>query len=258
MKGVILSDLHSGHLFGLTSSKNISQPTVDDRIHLKAYEWQTHVWDWFSKEINSIGKIDRLIINGDAIEGKGERSGATELITADRGGQIEIAKNVIETINFKRLTIVRGTPSHTGEEEDWEDVLADRMGVQAQDHAWLECNGIVMDIKHHIGSTSVPGAIPPALPREAVWNLLWAEKELQPRSNVFIRSHLHKFYAVMDDDFIAMVTPALQGWTKYGGKQMSKTISYGFISYEITEKGAFRWTKHLLVPRFAAAKAEAM
>lgn len=130
--------------------------------------------------------------------------------------------------------------------------------MQAQDHAWLEYAGVVMDIKHHIGSSTVPGSVPPALTRDAVWNLLWAEKELQPRANFFVRSHLHKFVAVMDDDWVAMVTPALQGWTKYGAKRMSKTISYGFISYKISDKGDLTWKKHIMKPKFARAKAELM
>lgn len=169
---------------------------------------------------------------------------------------MEIAESCIREINYTQVTIIRGTGYHTGEEEDWEDVLADRLGTKAQDHAWLEYRGCVLDCKHHIGSTAVPGNVPPSLGREAVWNMLWAEKQLQPRATVVIRSHLHQYAQIDIDGAIAIITPALQGWTKYGGRRMSKTITYGFLHFTISDKGDFAWRKIILTPKFAAAKTE--
>lgn len=259
MTGVILSDMHCGHLFGLTPPAYQLKPeqTEGSRLKQKAYDWQRATWDWFEPELRSLGPIDIVISNGDAIEGKGYRSGATELLTADRREQIKIARAVIEATGAPRVVVIRGTPSHTGEEEDWEDVLADHFGVEAQDHAWLERDGIVMDFKHHIGSTTVPRNGPPSLNRDTIWNLLWAEKKLQPKSNFFVRSHLHKFYQCGDEDYTSIITPPLQGWTKYGAKRMSKDISLGFVSFRFNEEG-FTWKPHILVPTFAAAFAEPM
>lgn len=255
---VILSDLHCGHAFGLVSPDYQLTPSdaTLSRFHEKAYEWQTHTWSWFAAEIASLGPIDRLVLNGDAIEGKGYRSGSTELLTADRNAQVNIAKAIVQFCDPSAVTVVRGTPSHTGEEEDWEDVLAEKLGTTAEDHAWLTYGRTTLDIKHHIGSSSVPGAVPPPLTREGIWNLLWAEKELQPRSNVIIRSHGHKHFYVGDEDALSIITPALQGWTKYGAKRMSKTITYGFISFQLTENGDYTWTRHILNPTFAAAHAQ--
>lgn len=255
---VVLSDGHAGHMFGLCSPEFQLQPSECSlsRFHEKAYEWQTHTWGWFASAIKRLGPIDHLVYNGDAIEGKGYRSGATELLTADRNAQVNIAKAVIDFCAPAAVTIVRGTPSHTGEEEDWEDVLAEKLGVRAEDHAWLTYGPTTFDIKHHIGSSSVPGGVPPSLTRDAVWNLLWAEKQLQPRANVIIRSHLHKHVYVGDEDSLAIVTPALQGWTKYGAKRMSKTITYGFVSFNVHENGDYTWTRHILNPTFAASHAQ--
>lgn len=255
--GIIVSDFHCGHLFGLTPPPYQINPD-DDRQLGKAAEWQQKTWDWYSGELAKIGHVDRLIVNGDAIDGNGARSGGTELITTDRRRQVEMAKACIDQADYDAITIIRGTGYHTGDAEDWEDVLADTLGTHAQDHAWLEYAGCVIDCKHHIGSTSVPGNAPPALGRESVWNLLWAEKQLQPKANVIIRSHLHTYYYTGFDDWVAIVTPALQGWTKYGGRRMSKTISFGFLYFEISDEGEFTWIPHLLIPVFAAAKAEAL
>ena len=255
--GVILADIHGGHLFGLTMPDHQLTPNQAEGSHFrqKAYDWQRATADWFQAEIQRLGPIDIAVSNGDAIEGKGYRSGGTELLTSDRHQQCSIAEAVIRSTAAPRVLIIRGTPSHTGEDEDWEDTLADRFGVEAQDHAWLQHGSVVMDFKHHLGSSTVPRTAPPALARDTVWNLLWSERDLQPKSNFFVRSHLHEYFHTGNADFTALVTPALQGWTKYGAKRMSKTITYGFVSFRFDEEG-FSWKPHILVPTFAKAVAE--
>ena len=255
--GIILSDTHCGHLFGLTPPEYqlTPQQASSSRFRQKAFEWQQATWDWFSEETALLGPIDRLVSNGDALEGKGFRSGSTELLTADRREQVKIAESVINHLGPKAVTVIRGTPSHTGDDEDWEDLLADYLGTEAQDHAWLQHGDIVMDFKHHLGSSTVPRSPPPALARDTVWNLLWSERGLQPRSNFFVRSHLHEYFQIGNADFTALVTPALQGWTKYGAKRMSKTITYGFVSFRFDDEG-FSWKPHILQPTFAKAIAE--
>jgi hypothetical protein len=255
--GIILADLHCGHRYGLCPPQWQLGDT-EDHEYQKSQIWESKTWDWYTKVIAEIGRVDHCIINGDAIDGSGGSSGGTELITSDRHHQVKIAQDCLSIIQAEKWTFVRGTPYHTGDIEDFEDILAEGFGTHAQDHAWLEYSGCVVDIKHHIGSTSVPRNVPPSLSRESVWNLLWAEHKLQPKSNVFIRSHLHKYYFTGDDSFTAMITPALQGWTKYGGRRMSKTISYGLIEFWINDQGSFAWKAHILNPIFAAAKAEQM
>jgi len=255
--GVIISDLHSGHRFGLCPPEHW-EPESNNPVQQKIRLWQSSTWNWYKEKARQIGHLDRLVVNGDACEGDGIRSGATELWTSDRLEQAEAAIFCARQFDFDAATVIEGTNSHTGTAEQFEAPLAKALGTHLQAHAWLEYAGCVIDFKHHIGSSSTPGAVPPALPREAVWNLMWSEHELQPKANVFIRSHLHAYHAVIEDDFTAIVTPALQGWTRYGGTRMSKTISYGFIEFWISNEGEFTWKRHRLIPTFAAAKAEAI
>lgn len=254
---VIISDMHCGHLFGMTPPM-WWMPESDKHEEMKIATWQRKTWEWLATKAAKIGPIDHLIVNGDAIEGSGDRSGGTELITTDRHKQVEMAFDTINLFDFDKITIIRGTPYHTGEKEDYEDVLAQKYFTYAQDHAWLEYAGCIIDFKHYVGSSTIPGTIPQSLTRDAVWNLMWAEHEMQPRAKVFIRSHLHHFYQAGDDDCLCLVTPALQGWTKYGGRKMSKTISFGFLEISISDEGEFGWKKYGMIPRFAAAKAESM
>jgi len=255
--GVIISDSHCGHKFGFVPPEWWGQEG-DDHEKEKVREWQETTYRWIERKAKGIGHIDRLICNGDMVDGNGEKSGGTELITTDRLEQSKMALHLIRLFDADNYTLIEGTNYHTGAAERFEEPIADALGVRLQAHAWIEHAGCVIDFKHHIGSTSTPGAIPPALPRERVWNLLWAEHQLQPKARVFIRSHLHKYYIAGDETFLGIVTPPLQGWTRYGGLRMSKTISYGFIEFWISDKGEFTWKTHLLIPVFQAAKAESM
>lgn len=254
-RAIVISDLHCGHYFGMTPPEWWLPESEEES---KIATWQRKTWEWLSSKAHDIGHVDHLIVNGDAIEGPGDRTHGTELIVRNLHKQVEMAYRTIQLFSFDKITIIRGTPYHTGDGEDLEDLLAQRFDTHAQDHAWLEYAGCIIDLKHHIGSSTVPGAIPPALTRESVWNAMWAEREMQPRANVFIRSHLHHFYEAGDGTFLCLVTPALQGWTKYGSRRLSKTVSFGFLEFSITDKGEFSWKKYELIPRFAGAKIESM
>lgn len=226
--GLVINDSHCGHEFGFTPPEYWRAESDDPKKHaVRLWEMNTH--NWVKKKAEQIGHLDHLIGLGDLIEGDGDRSGGTELITTDRIEQAGIALKLMRLFDADRYTIIEGTNSHTGFAEQYERLVAEPLGTRLQAHAWLEHAGCVIDLKHHIGSSSTPGAIPPALTRERVWNLLWAEHELQPKARVFIRGHLHKFFIAGDEDFIAIISPSLHGWTRYGGTRLSKTISYGML-----------------------------
>ncbi len=91
-------------------------------VALKYVKIQKAMWDFFQKEISTLQKeksIDILVCNGDAIDGDGFRSNATELITSDRLKQVSIAKQVINFIDAQKNIIVCGTAYHTGNAEDF-------------------------------------------------------------------------------------------------------------------------------------------
>jgi hypothetical protein len=90
-------------------------------------------WDWFAGQIDSIRRennayknkgIDILIVNGDAIDGRGEKSKSTELIATDQQEQCDIATECIEYVGAKSILMSRGTPYHTGKGEKWENLMA--------------------------------------------------------------------------------------------------------------------------------------
>jgi len=247
---LVISDPHHGHRGGLTPPSWQYSKDAEEDARSKYGYLQSVVWEWFKKSIDEIGPVDLLVCNGDSIDGRGERSGSTELITVDRREQCEIAAECINIIERKKLLLIRGTPYHTGNEEDWEDVLAGM--VNATDigsHEWVDADGVIMDFKHKIGSSAVPYGRLTAPGRDALWNMLWAERGIQPESRVIVRSHVHYFAYGGDANRLWLTTPCLQAWSKYGTAQCSGTIDIGMILFEC-DKGAYTWRPILLDLQF--------
>jgi len=259
---VVISDLHAGHRVGLTppdyqwkANKNAEHGVY------KCAKIQRACWKWYKEAMLALRPIDVLVVNGDAIDGRGERSGGVELITGDRRHQADMAAEAILLAGAKQVVMVRGTPYHTGQKEDWEDVIARKVrACKIGNHEWVNINGIVFDFKHKIGRSTIPhGQFTPQA-RDWLWNALWAEAGFQPKADWLIRSHVH--YArdcggwSGDRRWVALTTPALQAMgTRYGARECSNLVDYGFNSWDITPNGSVTWQPKIAYIRSQRAKA---
>jgi len=237
-KVLVISDMHCGHRTGLTPPKY--QALYPDKKFVKL---EKNLWKEFTRMVDKQKPVDILIVNGDSIDGKGPRSGGTELITTDRNVQCDMAAEVINYIDAKKKFLLVGTGYHTGQKEDWERQVADKVGAEVfEDHAWFDINGIIFDVKHHIGNTSVPYSQGTQISKDRLWNLLWAEYDEQPKSNVIIRSHIHRFFYCGEDSWLGVITPALQGaGTKFGARKRSNTVHFGIVFFNVGEDGSMSW-----------------
>jgi len=241
-------DLHCGHLAGLTPE---SWQVNGDRPKMQAYaEYQRESWLWFRNQIERLKPFDRAIWNGDLIDGRGEKSGSTELVTSDREEQTDIAIHVIRQVGAKKNAITLGTPYHTGNHEDWEYRIAEHVPESvSQDEVNLDIDGLIINAKHHTGSSSVPHGEATALLKDALWADLWADFEERPKANIILRSHVHKFIRVEDRNRVAMKLPALQGaMTKYGNRRCVSLVDFGFVHVDMYDDGTWKDFIHLYRP----------
>lgn len=116
-------DWHCGHVVGLTPPQWWQH---EKSLHGKD---QRTIWNAWQSMRKNVPRPDLLIINGDAIDGRGDKSGGTEQITTDREEQCDMAEEIIKIINPKSVRMTYGTGYHTGNHEDWEHVLAKRIGA---------------------------------------------------------------------------------------------------------------------------------
>lgn len=244
---VIISDLHCGHRAGLTPPGYQYPESGSGRRGGFAIT-QRKLWDWYIKEAGQLGKVDCLVINGDAIDGKGTMSGGRELITGDRDEQIDMAVQCAEVFKARKVYVVEGTPYHTGKEESWEHLLAVQLDCNMEDdakqgpaqfgaHIWVDMDGVVFDFRHKVGSSTIPHGRYTAPQRAALWNSLWAERGYQPNAKIIVRSHVHYFTAGFDSQKMVITTPALQTHSNFGSREIDGTNDIGFLSFTV-DKGA--------------------
>lgn len=249
---LVLADLHCGHVCGLTPpSWQTAPPTTKGRTkRAKFADLQKEAWAWFVRETSKYRPYDMIFVNGDAIDGRGERSGSTELVTVDREEQANMALVAIQkNMNGRKtkVALTYGTAYHTGSSEDWENRIAEDLNaVKIGAHEWVNLDGVIFDFKHHIAGSQIPHGRHTATAREALWSALWAEQGLSPSSDVLIRSHVHyhQYCGGGFSEMLRMTTPGLQTMGgKYGARRCSGLIDYGFLVFEASKKEYVWWAR---------------
>jgi hypothetical protein len=244
---VLIGDLHCGHRAGLTPPDWRFRECSNEHVWKKFTRVQAECWRNYMDIARKLRKVDCLVVNGDCIDGRGEKSGGVELITGDRNEQCKMAVDCIDVWNAKEIVLTEGTGYHCGEIESWEHIIAEMLlakgyAVKIGAHEWIDVNGYVFDVKHHVGSSSVPyGRVTPS-GKDEVWNAVWAEAGLQPRANMIVRSHVH--YCVGGYRYVGgkkrefMTLPALQAMgTRFGARRCSGTVDWGVVAFDVDTKG---------------------
>jgi len=228
------SDSHCGHRVGLTP------PQYQSRSGFGKWEQvQAELWQFYIEKLDQWKPFDIALLNGDLIDGKGQKSGGSELTTADRLKQAEIAYTAFREIGAKKYRFTYGTPYHAGTDEDFEQKIVDefiKSGVDADinGHGFYEINGRNIDMKHKIANGMHHTRATPML-KEIDANMFWFMAEVEPLADVVIRSHVHKSLGTYQDGKFGFITPALMGLgDKYGSRQCGNvTVEFGFLVLDI-------------------------
>ena len=275
----IIADLHCGHRGGLTPPEFRYRESSEDHIWRKFTAIQDEAWRRYTSFVQRLNPITCLLVNGDGIDGRGERSGGVELLTGDRNEQCRIAEACIRQWEFDGksreydVVMAAGTPYHVGDIESWEHIIADMLRspqndddralrVKIGDHEWVDINGFVFDMKHHCGSSSVPYGRATAMKRAETWNLVWAEAGEQPRGDFFVRSHVHfcegAYKWIGGKKVEAITTPALQTMgTRFGARRCEGTVNWGLLAFDISPQGNIT-TRYEWIVSLESTKAKAL
>lgn len=241
---VVVADLHAGHRSGLTPPDWQWKNTRDTRGKFATV--QRTLWNFYAEALDALQPIHALIVNGDAIDGKGPKAGSSEHITVDRKEQADMAAECIMQSKAHNVYMTYGTPYHTGAAEDWEDVVAERVHANTiKDHLQLEVNGVLFDFKHKVGGSQIPHGRHTSIARSALWEQLWADAENRKKADVLVRSHVHYHTFSGDHRSMALTTPALQAYSKYGTRQCEGIIHMGLIWFDVGE-GDYTWQSKIL------------
>lgn len=235
-----MGDLHCGHAIGLTP-KNW-------QYHPKLKKQQAKLWSFY-KKIAEETHYDVLIVNGDAVDGTGGRSGGVELIAPDMADQAQMAVDCIKLVNADKIVMTYGTPYHVASSDgtDWEAEIASAVGAEIHSHLLAKISGVQFSIKHKpAGGSQIPHGRHTGVARDRLWDTFWADYEDREKCDVFIRSHVHYFNYCGGPEWLAMTMPALQGaGSKFGARQCSGIVDFGAVTFDIS-RGDYSWRPHLL------------
>lgn len=237
---VVVSDLHCGHIVGLTPPTwDAMREEVGAEYLEKAYRQRRHIWDFYAKTLKELRPIDVLICNGDAIDGSGERVAGREMLIPDKNEQAKMAAQCLQEARAKSYLLTYGTGYHTGKDVDFEKLVAqhlDAMKVESVGH--LLVNNVAFQYRHYISGSQVPHTRATAIAREQLWNALWEARGEYPKADVILRSHVHYFRYTGDGDWLGIVTPGLQGYGSiFGARTFSGLVDIGVIYFDVPAKG---------------------
>ncbi|MBA4420281.1 MAG: hypothetical protein C0391_03965 [Anaerolinea sp.] len=228
MKSVIIvvSDLHVGSHTGLMPADGfmldngaVLNPSKAQKMLITF--WQ-HFWDEFVPAATRGCREKMVVINGDAMDGN--HHDAVDLIPNIKD-QRRAAFQMLEPIRKKydRFVMLRGTEVHGGKSEQDTEELAEKLkavvdpdtGNYSWYQYWVECQGVLFQFAHHIGTTSSAAYETSAPMRELVSGLVESAQWGQRMPDVFVRSHRHRYIPVRipsagNKDISLFITPAWQ------------------------------------------------
>jgi len=251
---IVMGDTHCGHNIGLTPPAwQYGWKSDGSTKRNKWAKTQKELWRAYDKILKSLEPYDVLLFMGDAIDGKGFRSGGVEQVSCSMAEQADMAAHAINHTrkyarnkNYK-IFGVYGTDYHVAiDGEDAEDIVAREAGFEKiAGHDWIDINGCIFDIKHKVGSSGIPHGRHTAMAKEYLWAQHWAMTGQAPKPDVVLRAHVHYSTFAGGPDWLALTTPALQGMgSRFGVRQCSGLVDWGMVHFDVNNDGSYDWNIH--------------
>ena len=237
---MVIGDLHCGSLCGLTPPGWMVSRQRSRFYH----DLQQEMWDNYMDILSHFGDVDDLVVNGDVIDGKGTRSGGTEMITSDMFEQTRIATEALSQIRCKNIYFTYGTAYHTASEggEDFDQLVASNFNANIYDELDLNAGGVVFNIRHKIGASSNPSSRAMPVGKARLWDALRSIRNDDQPADVYIRSHVHYFCFCGESKWTAFTIPALQASnTKYGARQCIGITDWGMCLFKVDDGMLSGW-----------------
>ena len=202
----------------------------------RAEKVRKEIWNAYIETLKVLKPFYAVICNGDMIDGRNDKSGGQELICIKAKDQIEIAEKCIKQLECDNLYFSAGTPYHVGQEQNFEEILAQRFNKEVEKILDLDFDGWQVNAKHHIGSSSIPHGRFTAGARAQLWNALKADGGNYPKSDIIIRSHCHYYTQARYSKKIMITTPCLQAPFTIFGNKCDGIVNLGFMYIDFEPK----------------------
>jgi|2_EtaG_2_1085320.scaffolds.fasta_scaffold04515_11 hypothetical protein len=247
---VVVSDTHCGDQLGLcpetvtlthggTYTSSIFQDYVRERWNIFWDEWVPTV---------TRGEPYSILVNGDAMEGR--HHNATHPLTHDLANQQNVAYEMLAPVvaKAKSLYYVSGSPAHSGEAGENEEMLAEMLKAKADERGnrsryelLIKVGNALVHATHHIGISGSMAYETTALTKEfnefssesARWN--------RPIADILVRSHRHRHSEVSIPTSrgygIIFVTPSWQLRTPFAFRIPGGRVTTPMIGGSLIRQG---------------------
>lgn len=186
--------------------ENVHRPSAGQRRLLK-------LW---TELVRKVGKVDIMVINGDAVDGVNRRGSGIGAWTTNLDLQARCAAELCEMFDADRYIATQGSGYHTGENPTADGLFAEKLGAEFGTEIALNLKEekIRLHFSHAIGVSQASWQYRTTpIARELVSALL-NEKEYGKFHGV-IRSHAHYYCGVEFGSHFGIITPCWQLRTPY-------------------------------------------
>jgi len=201
------------------------------------------LYDWLMATIEKLRPIDACCCLGDAIDGRGEKSGGVELVERDRNEQAKIAAGILLQTLAKSHYMVCGTPYHSGKEECWDRAVGELVFAEhIADKMRVDFNGTVVDMKHKVGGTSIPHGAFTAAAKAGFLSTVDSARGASDPASVFIRGHRHSYSLSKAKGQMHIVLPGLQVGSRFCDREVDGEPDVGVVLIEFHQVDSSRST----------------
>ena len=227
---VVVGDLHAGGLSAVWPTD--AHVEGGGRYEPNAAQaWLYRQWQTMLQEVKAL-RPDAVIVNGDTIQGADRKDNS--LISTNFAVQIAAARLLLRPLRecCSQFYCIRGTEFHDGRSAQQAESLAESLDAEidpaTEQHSrwelWLNLGGVVVHVKHAVGTTSIPQSEGSAPLRDLLalrGELSRAYGAKAPDLRAIVRSHRHRtIHVEVPPDLHAV---CVTGW------QLATAFSYAKV-----------------------------
>ena len=228
----IICDTHSGSISGL-NIPGFADNNDNQKVRYAFYRWA-------KERIEKNKPFTHVIAAGDLVDGPQKKSNQRGLIIRSLNTQASVAAKIINMFEADTVLMVRGTPYHVLEGDEWESVVLKEVTArrkQIDDHLQCVVDDVIIDVRHFQGAAATYPE------REQIDNLIWSlRKDGRHKAAIICRAHRHRYFAMKNafGEYISIPGLQLHG-NPHGDLKCSGQVRTGFIVLDTDKKGGYTW-----------------
>jgi len=223
---LVVSDLHVGSKWGLTSKKDNSV--------------QRKLFGWWREMVDETGSVDACIVNGDICDGL-NRKEEGEGIEMDAKDQILEAVDLLERVDCKKFYGTQGTGYHTKKNPSMDWAVIHSLKGTFDTELALTIEKTRFHVAHKIG-VSGSGQMYHGTPISKEMMVASLNREQMGKFDVILRGHAHYFFYTGSKSTLAAITPCWKGRDPFVQEHSLKwNPDIGYLVFEV-EGDKWSWS----------------